>query len=165
MTSFRLLASQIRNINQYKNLSKVAKCYANIYFNKQCLYNKVVPKYAQLKIPNTQPASCNTVQKMKNMRIKEEIKFLHKKKKQFNCELYRCHLQAAQEWSIVWYTIHESIQTSVNLEMEKKYKAMDDKINKLIQNQTYKPSTNMNFYPRVANKTNITFSDEQRPKI
>ena len=45
--------------------------------------------------------------------------------------------------------------------MEKKYKAMDDKINKLIQNQTYKPSTNMQFYPRVVNKTNITFSDDE----
>jgi len=61
----------------------------------------------------------------------------------------------------VCYTIHESIQESINLEMEKKYKAMDDKINKLMQNQTYKPSTSMNFYPRVVNKTNITFSNDE----
>ena len=48
MTSFKLFASQAQNINQYKNLrTKVAKCCANIYFNKQCIQNKVVPKYAQ----------------------------------------------------------------------------------------------------------------------
>jgi len=41
------------------------------------------------------------------------------------------------------------------------YKAMDDKINKHIQNQTYKPNTNMNFYHRVVNKTNITFSNDE----
>jgi len=162
MTSFKLLASQAQNINQYKNLrTKVAKCCANIYFNKLYLYNKVVPKYAQLKIPKTSPASRSTAQKMLTMRIKEEIKFLHKKKEQLNRKLYRRHLQAAQEWGKAWYTVHESIQESIKLEMEKKYKAMDDKINKLIQNQTYKPNTSMNFYPRVFNKTNITFSDDE----
>jgi len=38
-------------------------------------------------------------------------------------------MQAAHEWGKAWHTIHESIQVSINLEMEKKYKAMDDKIN------------------------------------
>jgi len=82
MTSFKLLASQAQSINQYKNLrTKVAKCCANIYFNKQCLYNNVIPKYAQLKVPNTSPASQSTAQKARIMRIIEELKFLHRKKK------------------------------------------------------------------------------------
>ena len=82
MTSFKLLVSQAQNINQYKNSrTKVAKCCANIYFNEQCLYKKVVPMYAQLKIPNTSPASRSTAQKMQTIRVKEEIKFLHKKKR------------------------------------------------------------------------------------
>jgi len=39
---------------------------------------------------------------------------------------------------------------------------MEDKINKLIQNkQTNKPNINKNFYPKVVNKTNITFSDDE----
>jgi len=70
---------------------------------------------------------------------------LHKKKEILNRELYRHNLQAAQEWGRTWYTIHESIQQTINLEMEKKYKTMDDKIKRLIQNQTYKPNTNMSF--------------------
>ena len=93
MTSFKLLASQAQNIIQYKNLrTKVAKSCTNICFNKQCLYNKAVLKYAQLKIPNTSPASHSTAQKMRIMRIKEEIKFSHMKKEQLNRELYTRHL-------------------------------------------------------------------------
>jgi hypothetical protein len=46
--------------------------------------------------------------------------------------------------------------------MEKKYKTLDDKINKLIQNQMNKPNTSTSFYLRVFNKTNITFfSDDE----
>jgi hypothetical protein len=72
----KLLASQARTINQYKNLrTKVAKCSANIYFNKQRLTKKVTPKYAQIKIPNTSPASLNICKKIQMIQLKEEIKF------------------------------------------------------------------------------------------
>ena len=38
-----ILASHVRNIKYYENLkSKILKCCANIYFNKQCL-NKILP--------------------------------------------------------------------------------------------------------------------------
>jgi hypothetical protein len=49
----------------------------------------VVPKYAQLKVPNTSPASHNTAKKIQVIPIKDEIKFLYKKKEQLNLELYR----------------------------------------------------------------------------
>ena len=128
MTSykFKFLASQAQNVNRYKNIRiKVA----NIYFNRQCLVNKVVRTYAQIKIPNTSSASRSMARKMQMTRIKEEMKFLHKKKEQLNRELYECQVQAAHEWGKAWHTIHESIQVSINPEMEKKYKAKDDKIN------------------------------------
>jgi len=63
------------------------------------------------------------------MRIKE-LKFLHKKKEMLNRELYRRHLQVAQEWGRWWDVIHESILQKINTEMERKYKIMDDKIKK-----------------------------------
>ena len=50
---------------------------------------------------------------------------------------------------------------SINREMGKKYKTMDEKLKKLIQSQSYKPSTSTQFYPRVVNKTNIHFSDDE----
>ena len=45
--------------------------------------------------------------------------------------------------------------------MEKKYKTMDEKIKKIVQSQSYKPSTSTQFYPRVVNETNIHFSDDE----
>ena len=162
MTSFRLIASQAKAINQFKNLrTKVAKCSANIYFNQQCLHNKIIPKYAQLKVPNTSPASQSIAQKARIMRIKGELKFLHKKQEMLNRELYRHHLQVAQEWGRWWVVIHVSILQKINTEMERKYKSMDDKIKRLPQNQAQKPKTDTNIYPRVVNNTSIKFSDEE----
>jgi len=54
------------------------------------------------------------------MRIKDEIKFLYKKKQKLNNYLYKIHLKAAQEWGNSWYTILDSVIESTNLEIEKK---------------------------------------------
>jgi 5'-3' exonuclease len=58
MNNIKQLASQAQLINRYKSTrSKLQKCCANIYFNKQCLANKIVPNYANIKIANTSPAA------------------------------------------------------------------------------------------------------------
>ena len=43
------------------------------------------------------------------IRIKDEIKFLRKKKQKLNRDLYNAHLKAAQEWGNMWHTIMKSI--------------------------------------------------------
>jgi len=49
MAPIKILASQAHSINLHKNLrTKVMKCCANIYSNRQCLNNKVIPKYANI---------------------------------------------------------------------------------------------------------------------
>jgi len=49
MTNVKFIARQANADNLYKNCrSKLLKCCANIYFNKQCLLKKVIPKYAPL---------------------------------------------------------------------------------------------------------------------
>jgi len=45
--------------------------------------------------------------------------------------------------------------------MEMKYKQLDLKINRLVATQTEKPNSKFQFYPRVINKTDITFTDEK----
>jgi len=58
MPFFKFVASQAKCINLHKNLrAKVQRCCANIYINRQCLKQSVIPKYAQIKIPHTSPAS------------------------------------------------------------------------------------------------------------
>jgi len=91
-----LFASQAKHINQYKNLrTKVVNCCANIYFNRQCIKQGIVPKYASIKIPNTSPTSKMTQKKVQITRMKEEIKYLYKKKDFLNKSLYTAHLKVA----------------------------------------------------------------------
>jgi hypothetical protein len=50
--------------------------------------------------------------------IKDEIKFLHKKKDKLNRELYDSHLKAAKELRKAWDIIQRSIINDLNHEME-----------------------------------------------
>ena len=162
MNNYKLLASQAQLINRYKNTrSKLQKCCANIYFNKQCLVKQITPAYVNVRIANTSPASLVTTKKAQTIRIKDEIKFLHKKKDKLNKELYNIHLKAAQEWDNTWHIIQESILESINKEMQRKYKNLDEKLEKLTLKQPRKPNHNIQFYPRVINETKIEFSKEE----
>jgi hypothetical protein len=73
------VASQTPIINLDKNLrSKLLKCCANIYFNRQCLHKKIIPKYVNIKVANTSPAAQTTMKNVQLTRIKEEIRMLYK---------------------------------------------------------------------------------------
>ena len=66
MANIKFVASQAKTINLYKNTrSKLLKCWANLYFNKQCLVKKkkVIPKYANQKFTNNSPVSQITIKK------------------------------------------------------------------------------------------------------
>ena len=142
MNNYKLLASQAQLINRYKNTrSKLQKCCANIYFNKQCIVKQITPTYVNISISNTLPAALVTTKKAQTIRIKDEIKCLCKKKEKLNKRLYITHLRAAQEWGNTWHIIQESILESVNKEMEKKYNVLEDKLNKLTLKQSKKPNT------------------------
>ena len=162
MTSIKLLASPAHSINRYKSTkSKLLKCCANIYFNKQCINRKITPKYAKIKVANTSPASQTTAKKAQLIRIKDEIKFLYKKKEKLNRKLYETHLQAAKEWGNTWHIICNSIQDTLDREAQRKYKSIDDKIHKLTQTQVKESRNHTQFYPRVKKETTITFSEEE----
>jgi len=162
MNNYKLLASQAQLVNRYKNtISKLQKCYANIYFNKQRIVKQITPTYVNMRISNTSPTALVTTKKTQTIRIKDEIKFLYKKKEKLNKELYNTHLGAAQEWGNTWHIIQESILESINKEMEKKYKVLEDKLKKLTLKQSKKPNTNTQFYPRVINETKIEFSNKE----
>jgi predicted RNase H-like nuclease (RuvC/YqgF family) len=133
MAPIKTLASQAKSINSYKNLrTKVMKCCANIYFTRQCLIKKVIPKYAKIKIPYTSPATNITQKKTQIMRLKDEIKFLYMKKEKLKNELYRIQLKAAHEWGNTLYTILDSIHESINQELGRKYKTIEEKLKKKI---------------------------------
>jgi U3 small nucleolar ribonucleoprotein component len=147
MAPIKILASQAQSINLYKNVrTKVMKFCANIYFNRQCLIKKIIPKYANIKIPYLSPATNITQKKIHTIRLKDEIKFLYKKKDKLNNDLYNIHLEAAQEWGNTWYIILDSIHESINQELERKYKTIDMKLKKLVHTQTRNPDYQRHFY-------------------
>jgi hypothetical protein len=131
MDHTKIIAGQAYTINAYKIRTKIMKCSANIYFNQQCLIRKIIPKYEKLNIPNTSPAAQMTKKKIHITCIKDEIKFLHKKKQKLNTELYNAHLKAAFEWGSIWETIMDSILVTVNQEANKKYKTINAKLSQL----------------------------------
>jgi len=70
--SITILASQAKSINLCNDLkTTVMKCYANIYFNQQCLAEKVIPNYTKIKIQYTTPATDFTKKILKLHFLKE----------------------------------------------------------------------------------------------
>jgi len=67
-------------IHEHDNTKrKLLICNANIYFNKQCHQKGFTPNYAKIRVPGNTPATISTMRKARLLRIKEELKFLHKK--------------------------------------------------------------------------------------
>jgi hypothetical protein len=59
-------------------------------------------------------------------------------KEKLNNIVYKVHLKAVQEWGKGWYPTEKSINESINKELGRKYKIMDDKLRKLTNTQTEK---------------------------
>ena len=78
---FNFTASQARSICRYMKLEiKVRKCSADIYFNKQCLAKKIVPNYANIKVPNTSPAAQKPKTKPKSLESNKKLNSCIRKK-------------------------------------------------------------------------------------
>ena len=160
MNKLKIVNASRGFVHQYKNVKrKLLSCNADIYFNQQCLRKKLTPKFARIKIPNYSPAAKATIVKTQTIRVREEIKFLYIKKQQLNKKLYYLHLNIANAWGNSWYYIQDTIEAKLNELLNEKYERLETKLQKLSQEQTRTPKTHHNFYPRVVNKSNITFTN------
>jgi hypothetical protein len=57
--------------------------------------------------------------------------------------------------------VYQTIIDTTNQEIEKKYKILDEKISGLVSAQKPKVESKRQFYPRVINKTKISFSVDE----
>ena len=121
----------------------------------------MIPKYAPIKVPYTSPASKTTQKKVQLSRIKEEIKYLYKKKDKVNESLYKTHLQAASEWRMYWHLIQDNIQSTVNMNSERKYRTLCNNLYQRAHIQKDKIGNKYKFYPRVTNLTDINFTNDE----
>ena len=139
----------------------LCSCNACIYFNKQCLARKLTPTHARIKVPNTSPAHLHTKHKASVMRIKDEVRYLHSKKKNLNTHIYDLHLQLADSWSGFWPHTQHAIEDKLQKEFNLRYKNMDNKLARLAQQQTQDKPPKHSFYLRVVNMTDIPFSEPE----
>jgi hypothetical protein len=162
MTHIKILGASQSLIHQFENLKrKLYNCNASIYFNKKCLNKRLTPSYAQIKIPNTSPAHKYTQQKVPKLRIKDKIKFLHCKNQKLNSEIYQSHLKLANLWGNMWPHIQQNIEDKLQKECRTRYNSLDNKIKCLTQQQTNTHLPKNQFYPRVVNMTDISFSEPE----
>ena len=68
-------ACQIRK-NKKKLKLKLMRCCANIYFNRECQKQKLIPNFTKMKIPIMSPAAVHSQYKITKMRLRDDIKFL-----------------------------------------------------------------------------------------
>jgi hypothetical protein len=64
----------------------------NIWFNQQAIANHVVANFVEVKVIGNTPSVIKTQKLVANIRIKQELKFLYKKKSNLNIQLYSKHL-------------------------------------------------------------------------
>jgi hypothetical protein len=162
MNKLKIVNASRGFIHQYENVKrKLLSCNADIYFNQQCLLKRLIPKFARIKIAGNSPAKRSTKLKTQTIRIKEEIKFLYMKKPQLNRKLYYLHLHLANTWGNTWHYIQDTSEAKLNRLINKKYERLNTKLLRLSQEQTKIPTKHHDFYPRVVNNTNITFTDNE----
>jgi hypothetical protein len=95
------------------------------------------------------------------LRIKDEIKLLHCKKQKLNSEIYQLYLRLANLWKNLWPHIQQDIEDKLQKECRMRYHTLDNKIKRLTQQQTHTHLHKKNFYPRVVNMTDISFSEPE----
>jgi hypothetical protein len=111
MPQLKIISASRSPIYNFKNLKRTQyNCNANIYFNQQCLKRKLTPSYAKIRIPHTSPASKYTQHKVTNIRIKDEIRFLHAKKTKTEHPYLPPALALSNTWNGTWQYIHHTIE-------------------------------------------------------
>lgn len=162
----KLSASQAKIAFDYKNVKhKLLNTNQNIKFNKTCLDLQIIPKYVQIKIKNKSFAAQKTKSVAEIFWIKQEIKFLYRKKNLLNSLLYMKHLELLN-------ALHPTqkdetlfkLDQRINKEVLKKKTIQNKKIDELLKQQVNSNENiqiNHGFYKRVVNLTNITFDEPE----
>jgi hypothetical protein len=159
-------ASQAKTASQFENIKlKLAYTTCNIKFNKTCISHQIVPNYIQVKIKNNSIAAKKAKQTAEKSWIKNEIKFLYRKKSMLNTLLYKKHLDLANSLHPLQFVKQLNlIESRVGRKVFKKKKTQSQKLTKLMNEQKPKDEIllfDFEFYPRVINKTQINFDENE----
>ena len=102
-----------------------------------------------------------TQQKATKLRIKDEIKFLYKKKQNLNNQIYSLHLHLANNWGSLWSHTRNSIDQELEKFSTHYYTKLESTLRTLQTKQQKLPDSKETFAPRIVNNTDIQFSDDE----
>jgi hypothetical protein len=71
-----------------------------------------------MKLSTNNEAARKTQTQAQTLCIKNEIKFLHKKKQQLNTQLFHTHIRTANTWQQTWAFNEQAINKKLQQEME-----------------------------------------------
>lgn len=153
------------SVNRFRRLKKhLINGFASIYFNRKCLYYKILPKYSRFNIKNENHKIRNYIKYAQFALIKNEINIQYKKVNRLNMELLSLHLEIANNIDhCIWNFRYNLIQNILNGYKIKKFFKIKNKLNNLLietkivecgLDSNYKH----NFFPRFVNLSNVQFS-------
>ena len=122
-------AGQANTIYNYQNVKiKLLKTILHIKFNKNCIKNNIIPKYARLKYNDSSEAAKTAIKKAQIIRIKLEIRELYKKKISLNKSLYKAHLK-------LFISVHPAIIENIIININSR---VNDIVNRIYKKQRVK---------------------------
>ena len=93
--------NKVSKVFKYLKLKvKLKRVLSKIWFNKQCLDNNVIPKYAQVKIKNKNSVAKKVKEQSEKLWIKLEIRSLYGLINRYNRELYDRHIELLRIYSV-----------------------------------------------------------------
>ncbi|XP_049943595.1 uncharacterized protein LOC126424831 [Schistocerca serialis cubense] len=162
------LSSQaIGNYKKFRNIrTKIMKLGMKIKFNKTCLMEHIIPKYAKINIQSKSSNVTYVQQKSSILWIKSEIREAFKIKDFLNVEMYSLHLLLSNELSpLIFSILLSSIDEKIDFLRKAIAQRHQRKIDLLIAKQQNKLSEKVNyvhqFYPRTMNLTDIQFTKSE----
>ena len=161
-------ASQAMIINLFFKLSlKFKFANLNIWFNNECLKNKVFPKYVCLKTKCANPSARRALHRGKITWLKSEVQRWYKARDLYSLELYGLHQELCHRLhNIELSVLQDYIKERVFQTTQKKKIRQVRKLNKLLSdrkrnNPDFSPTTIPKFHPRIFNLSSTQFPQKQ----
>ena len=137
----------------------------NIKFNKWCLKNKLIPKYATIKIKKKSITATKVKKQAELLWLKNEISHLYKKKAENNKMLLKSHLKMLNEIDKIYlHNIQDYINDCIKNSTNKILKKHNNKKKALLNHRNNKVKQiecKHKFHQRVMNLTDMNFNTEE----
>lgn len=146
---------------------KLKKTLSKIWFNKQCMFKGITPKYAKVKINNNSDVAKKVKAISERLWVRLEIRHLYGKLNRYNRELVYKHLELYKMFSFIELEqiLYEFGDRYINGKLESKNKKLQLKLEKLLKDKEKTDNKRKkigNYAERVVNFSDVNFTLEEQ---